>query len=317
MGQIGKKKPTVQKARMNIANSIDEAARRISASLAKDPARTGWDEERIDNLRTCDGKVGEIPIDIIRTNQNIRKRFDEDSPQFKELVESIKTHGVLQPPIVTVVTNENERSSILLVGGERRLKAALKAGYQSINCLVRIFDSPSTRLTASMAENMNRKDLECLDVAHCYLSLHQQGYRYSEIQRMFGRDEKTIGRYIKMAKWPLRIQEKIRDNNAKFSARFLLAIASKTLSEAEVERAIDQRIDQSNAPKPLTKTKGKTTMNRFVSYCDANKLKKHERDLILNALVDLGIIAAKGPDHAGRTLRGASAHATRPGTFAS
>ena len=92
----------------------------------------------------------------------IRKRIDEDDPAFKALVKSIRSHRILQPPIVAVITGENSFSSILLVGGEWRLKAAKAAGYHSLKCVVRIFDNQSTHLTASVSENMNRRDLEYL-----------------------------------------------------------------------------------------------------------------------------------------------------------
>jgi ParB/RepB/Spo0J family partition protein len=279
--------------RKNVADSIDGAAKRISASLHKTPSSDVWDQERIENLRGFDGKVGEIPIQIIKTNENVRKRIDENEPAFKELVESIRAHGILQPPIVTIVTSDRGHSSVLLVGGERRLRAASAAGYKAVNCMVRIFDSQTTRLTASMSENMTRKDLNCLDIAHCFLSLSDQGYKYADIEKLFSRDEKTIGRYIKMARWSPRIQEKIRDHPEKFTVRFLFSLVSKKMSESDLDKEIEARLAGKNpAQDGSTKNKGAAMVSRFSSYCENKKLGNSEKELIYQALIDLGIIVA-------------------------
>ena len=297
------------RTRPNVADSIDASAKRIAASLGKHQIQEEWDQERIERLKTCDGKVGEIPISVIRTNQNIRQRIDESDASFKELIESIRAHGVLQPPIVTVITNDVGHSSILLVGGERRLRAAQAAGHSTINCLVRIFDHPTTRLTASMAENMNRQDLECLDIAHCFLSLSDQGYKYSEIEKLFSRDEKTIGRYIKMARWSPTTQELIRKNGDKLNARYLLALASKKLSDADVAGEIERKISGASSPEtPNGGGRKATLIAKFASYCKSKKLDKREQDLIFNALVELGVVDANQINTAtNQAVRGASA----------
>jgi ParB/RepB/Spo0J family partition protein len=296
------------RSRVNVADSIDATAKRIAASLSKHQESDEWDQERIEKLKSCDGKVGEIPISMIRTNQNIRKSIDETDASFKELVESIHAHGILQPPIVTVVTNDNGISSILLVGGERRLRAALAAGHTSINCLVRIFNNPTTRLTASMAENMNRLDLDCLDIAHCFLSLSDQGYKYSEIEKLFSRDEKTIGRYIKMARWPKSTQELIRQNSDKLNTRYLLALASRKLSDADVTTEIERKINgTSSSGDSNTKRNKEIFMSKFAQYCESKKLDKKDKDLIFTALVELGVVSSEGVPTSIRPVRGASA----------
>lgn len=301
-------KPAPIRSRANVADSIDATAKRIAASLSKHQESDEWDQERIEKLKSCDGKVGEIPISMIRTNQNIRKSIDETDASFKELVESIHAHGILQPPIVTVVTNDNGISSILLVGGERRLRAALAAGHTSINCLVRIFNNPTTRLTASMAENMNRLDLDCLDIAHCFLSLSDQGYKYSEIEKLFSRDEKTIGRYIKMARWPKSTQELIRQNSDKLNTRYLLALASRKLSDADVTTEIERKINgTSNSGDSNSKSNKEIFMTKFARYCESKKLDKNDQDLIFTALVELGVVSTEGVPTSMRPVRRASA----------
>ncbi len=302
-------KPGNVRSRPNIADSIDATAVRIAASLNKQNENQEWDQERIEKLKSCDGKVGEIPISMIKTNQNIRKRIDENDPAFIALVESIRTHGILQPPIVTVVTNENETSSILLVGGERRLRAALAAGHTALNCMVRIFDNQSTRLTASVAENMNRRDLECLDIGQCFLSLSEQGYKYSEIERLFNRDERTIGRYIKIAKWPESVQEAIRNHEEKFSTRYLFSLASRKISDADLESEINAKIsgEKTNEPKG-NNGKQSSQAKRISRYFENKNLGQYEQDLIYGALVELGFLSPEAVQGIpSRPIKGASA----------
>lgn len=305
-------KPSPSRSRVNVADSIDATAKRIAASLGKhqeSEESEEWNQEKIERLKGCDGKVGEIPISMIRTNQNIRKRIDEDDPAFKALIESVRTHGILQPPIVTVVTNENGLSSILLVGGERRLRAARAAGYKALNCMVRIFDNQSTRLTASVAENMNRRDLECLDIGHCFLSLSEQGYLYSDIERLFDRDERTIGRYIKMAKWPESVQEAIRNNQDKFTTRFLLTLASRKISDEDLESEINARISgEKISDTKADNSKKPSLAKRLSSYCQDKRLGQHEQDLIYNALVALGFLSPEPVKEASsKAIKGAVA----------
>lgn len=308
MSNNKKAKPIPPRARPNVADSIDATAKRIAASLGKAPEQEEWDQERIERLKACNGKVGEIPISVIRTNENIRQRIDENGADFKSLVESIRTHGILQPPIVTVVTNENGRSSILLVGGERRLRAAKAAGYHAINCMVRIFDNQSVRLTASMAENINRRDLECLDIGQCFLSLSEQGYRYSDIERLFNRDERTIGRYIKMAKWPDGVKETIRSNPEKFTARYLLALASQKVSDSDLASQVVARVSGTKTDTPEQKMgKRRSLAKRFAAYCHSKNLGRSEQSMIFDALVELGLLARdhESPE-VGKRVQGAT-----------
>lgn len=307
MSKSNKKKTTPNRPRGNVADSINATAKRIAASLEKTKVSDEWEQDRIEHLKSCNGKVGEIPINMIRTSHNIRKRIDEGHPDFKALVESIRTHGILQPPIVTVVS-EGGHSSILLVGGERRLRAAKVAGYQTISCMVRIFDSQSTRLTASVAENMNRKDLEFLDIGHCFLSLREQGYSYAEIERLFNRDERTIGRYIKMAKWPTVVQQMIRDHQDKFTARFLLTLSSRRISDSELIKEIEAKIQDGKAQEATAAApKRQSIVKRFSSYCETKQLGQRDQELIYNALLELGILPpAKGSTGNRRGIVGAS-----------
>src|SRR5262249_20007156 len=111
----------------------------------------GWPQEKIAALLKADGKVGLVPIGIIKIGENVRRQLDLGSPEHQQLIESVRQHGILQPPVVTVATNEHGVHQVLLVAGERRLHAAKAIGLTEIPCLVKIFDSVTTRVTAALA----------------------------------------------------------------------------------------------------------------------------------------------------------------------
>ena len=85
-----------------------------------------------------------------------------------ELAESIKEHGVVQPIVVTP-----KGSNYLIVAGERRWRAAKKAGLAELPCIVRSM-SGQNRLEISLIENLQRHDLNVLETATAYLKLRDQ-----------------------------------------------------------------------------------------------------------------------------------------------
>lgn len=270
--------------RKPLEDSLDEVADKIAKRNKGNSSLIQWTQERIEDLKDKNGKVGNLPIDIIKTNQNIRKNLNENEPSFLELVESIRVHGLLQPPIVTVVTNEHGVHSVLLVGGERRIRAAKQLGFKSINCLVKIFDTQSSRLTASMSENLNRKDLDPIDIADCYFELNKQGYKQTELVKMFGRDRKTIGRYIKIARWPEDVKEHIRNNLDGYTTKFLMELASKDLTIDSIREKIFASQDKN------TRTRKASIDTRLNHYLEQKNFSLQDKNLIINALIDLQVI---------------------------
>lgn len=273
----------------SVEDGLTEVAKKITETNKKNSNRIQWTQDRIEDLKEKNGKVGALPLDLIKTHKNIRSDLNEKEEEFSELVESIKKHGILQPPVVTVYTNEHGVHSILLVGGERRLRAAKKLGFSSINCLVKQFDSNSTRLTASMSENMNRKDLHPLDIANCYFELNKQGYKQVELVKMFGRDRKAIGRYIKIAQWPENVKKLIREHPDKFNIKLLMTIASKSMDPIQLEQYFENMLSEDRSKKPRLKPINK----RVDEYFSEQNFSEEKRGFILQVLKDLSLIKEK------------------------
>lgn len=127
-------------------------------------------DESFDPTALQDQKVSElrqIKLGEIQTNPDQpRKKFDEK--ELKELADSIAEYGVLQPIIVTPHGNGYQ-----IVAGERRYQSAKMAGLEKIPALVRTL-SDQHHLEISLIENLQRQDLNVIEVATAYLKLHDQ-----------------------------------------------------------------------------------------------------------------------------------------------
>ncbi len=121
---------------------------------------TAEQDEKISDLRTI--KLDEIIADPDQP----RRTFDEIA--LEELAESIRKHGILQPIVVTPHTD-----GYMIVAGERRYRAAVLAGAHKIPALVRTL-SNQHKLEISLIENLQRQDLNPLEVATAYLKLRDQ-----------------------------------------------------------------------------------------------------------------------------------------------
>jgi len=117
-----------------------------------------------ENLRE---HIREIELEYITPNPyQPRKGFDEES--LRELSESIKRHGLLQP----IVVIEKAEDEYLLVAGERRLRAHRLAGFRTIKALIADVDIDETKLRElALIENIQRENLNAIELAHSYNEL--------------------------------------------------------------------------------------------------------------------------------------------------
>jgi ParB family chromosome partitioning protein len=111
-----------------------------------------------------DDKVIEISLSQLRPNPyQPRKSFDEDS--IKELAESIKQHGIIQPIIGRTVLKGYE-----IIAGERRFRASQYCGNTTIPAVVRSFSDQQV-MEIALIENLQREDLNAIEIAVAYQSL--------------------------------------------------------------------------------------------------------------------------------------------------
>jgi len=121
-------------------------------------------DNRVAEILDSNEAIVQLPVDRITPNPHQpRTQFGEEDLQ--ELVESIKEHGIIQPLIVTKDNNDWQ-----LIAGERRLRSAKLAGFDSVPAIVREM-SEQKKMEIALIENLQRKDLNPLETALAYQKL--------------------------------------------------------------------------------------------------------------------------------------------------
>ena len=161
-----------------------------------------------------------------------RKSFDEAA--LEELAASIRLHGIIQP----VIVEDSGDGSFLIVAGERRYKAAEKAGLREVPVLVRSF-TPEKKLEIALIENVQREDLNPVEEAEAYKVLMEAArLSQEEVAEKVGKSRPTVANALRLLKLPAEMLEALRIGDlSPGHARAILAAAS-----AEDRRELFRRI---------------------------------------------------------------------------
>jgi ParB family chromosome partitioning protein len=181
------------------------------------------------------GGLREIPLASIRPNQfQPRTRFDEEA--LSALVDSIRAVGLLQPVLVREVA-EGEYE---LIAGERRCRAARRAGLQAVPALVQQADDRAS-LEQALVENIHREDLNPLDEAGAYQQLIEDfNLTHEEVARRVGKSRVAITNALRLFQLPPSVQRLVRDGALTAGhARALLATPDRDQQEELALRAIE------------------------------------------------------------------------------
>jgi ParB family chromosome partitioning protein len=146
------------------------------------------------------GAPYELEIARIRPNPDQpRRHFAPD--QLHDLATSIARHGVLQP----VVVRRAEDGDYELIVGERRWRASQDAGLRTIPAVVADI-APQDRLEVAIVENVQRHDLNPMELAHAYRALSETGHTQDEIGRRVGLDRSSVANHLRLLELPREIQ---------------------------------------------------------------------------------------------------------------
>lgn len=195
-------------------------------------------------------RFAEIEIDEIKPNPfQPRLKFDDQS--IGELAQSIRESGVVQP---VIVTPEDDHYKIIV--GERRWRAAQRAGLRKIPVLIRNVPREK-QLEISLIENLHREELNPLEIAQAYQRLiDEQGYTQQEVAEKVGKDRTSVTNYIRLLKLPPEIQDHV--NNGVISmghARALLALEDASAQLFACRQVVDKALSVRNTEKLVTKMK--------------------------------------------------------------
>ncbi len=164
--------------------------------------------------------VQKISVDLIDENP-YQPRLDFDQKEIDELTESLKLHGLIQPVVVRKLGARYQ-----LIVGERRLRAALQAGWKEIaSWLLEANDQEMAEL--ALTENMQRKDLNPIEKANaCRNYLEVIGGRQEDLAKRIGLDRSTLTNLLRLLELPDEVQLMVRNGKLSHShARTLLPLS--------------------------------------------------------------------------------------------
>ena len=201
--------------------------------------------------------VQEIDIKKIVVNEKQPRRgFDES--KLEELADSMKQHGVLQPVILRKKGNKYE-----LVAGERRWRAAAKAGIEKIPAIVRELND-SDVMEIALIENLQREDLNPIEEAMAYKSLMDDfGLTQEELSKRVGKSRSQIANTVRLLNLDKEIQDLVYENKLTAGhARALLSIqdskerlklanmiSKEALSVRQTEQLVKKLVDERSKAK--------------------------------------------------------------------
>jgi len=173
------------------------------------------------SIETASVGFEQVPIDHIDPNPlQPRRGFPEET--LKELADSIRSSGVVQPVLVRPADGRYQ-----LVAGERRWRAARMAGLETIPALIRGL-SDRDALELALTENLLREDLNPLEVAHAYEALQEKyGINHEEIAARLGVNRSTVTNTLRLLRLPSAVQEMLTNGDiSNGHARALLGLES-------------------------------------------------------------------------------------------
>lgn len=146
-----------------------------------------------------------IPLDQIEVNPK-QPRHDFDTDALNELAASIKIHDIIQPLTVSKLPNGKYR----LIAGERRFRASKIAGLKDVPVYIRQANDAQL-LELSLLENLQRKDLNAIEIALSYKRLMDElEYTQEQVAERMGKERSTVTNYIRLLKLPPDIQVAVR-----------------------------------------------------------------------------------------------------------
>lgn len=165
----------------------------------------------------------EVDIDLIEPNPD-QPRYHFNEAKLEELAQSIKANGLVQPILLRRVASGRYQ----IVAGERRWRAAQKAGLHKVNAVIRSIPDAKL-LELALIENIQRAELNPIEEALAYQRLIQTlGLTQDEVAQRVGKDRSSIANYLRLLKLPAEIQKMLEEELLSMGhARALLGLESE------------------------------------------------------------------------------------------
>lgn len=189
------------------------------------------------------GSVSMLPIDSIEANPfNPRTHFEKNA--LEELSQSIAIHGIIQP----LTVRKLGRDKYQLISGERRFRASQLAGLTEVPAYIRVAND-QTMLEMALVENIQREDLNAIEVALSYSRLIEEcSLTQDQLSQKVAKSRSSITNHLRLLKLPADIQASVRDNVISMGhARALVSAGDEALQMAIFNRVVEDGLSVRDA----------------------------------------------------------------------
>lgn len=241
-----------------------------------------------ETVRAAGKEAHEIEITRIRPGRyQPRVEFGED--KFKEIADSIREKGVVQPVIVRAVNGDFE-----LIAGERRLRAAKAVGLQRIPAIIKNVNDEQA-LELAIVENVQREDLNPIEEARAYATLGQEfNLTQEDIAKKVGKNRASVANAVRLLKLPEEIQKDI--SMARLSAghaKVLLMLETSGLQKKVRDRILRSGLSVREAERFVERIKAGPAHKRREGYHKSAEILKLEESLRSALGTQVRILAGK------------------------
>jgi len=206
--------------------------------------------------------IQSIPIEQILPNPHQpRKKYD--SKEMEELAESIRSHGIIQP---LIVTRGKEPDEFILIAGERRLLAARLVDLLRVPAIIREA-SEQQRLELALIENIQRTDLNPLEAAVAYNQLVDEfGLSHDDIAGQIGKSRSAVSNTIRLLKLSPAVKEALSDGKiSEGHARNLLTLSSPQAQSAALQTILNRQLNVRQTEELVRRLSGEKPALKAVS----------------------------------------------------
>lgn len=256
----------------------------------------GYEEN---NSRGIPGDDRQLPIEFLRPSaNNPRSNFDDET--IDELAKSIREKGIIQPILVRQIKGRSD--SYEIVAGERRWRAAQKAGIHSIPVVIKEF-SDREALEIALIENIQRENLNAIEEAAAFEHLRQEySYTQEALADVLGKSRSHVANTLRLLNLPQGVQDYVR--KGVLSAGHVRTLLTADKPEELAKKIVDEGLSVRGAehflrqvagkPKQLKKPRAGSARLKLVKDADTLALEKSLSD-VLGLHVDI----EHGNDEAG------------------
>ena len=182
----------------------------------------------------------EVPLEQISPNPYQPRRTFNDAG-IEELSRSVREHGIIQPLVVTKLGDNKYR----LIAGERRFRAAQKAGLATVPVVIKETMADTDILQVALIENIQREDLNPIEEAYAYHQLHEEfGLTQEEISKRVGKERSTVANFLRLLRLPDPVKKLLAAGQLSMGhARAILAVDSAKKQQQLAERVVKRNLN--------------------------------------------------------------------------